>query len=179
MHNTHKKSAAPRTRDLTAAVNDYIQNQKNNTFNYRQVSHAIGIDSPAALRAVAHYLVDLAADGDLIEVSPGKYKAPERTVSATGTFIRRSNGKNAVLTDEDNETINVAERNSMHALNGDRVLISIAARRRGVEPEAVVVDILEKKTKPLSVISRLTADSVSLKQTPNSLPPTLLSPKTS
>ena len=90
-------------------------------------------------------LVEMAFDGDIVEVSPGKYKAPERNAEAIGTFIRRSNGKNAVLTDQDGETINVAERNSMHALNGDRVLVSIAARRRGAEPEAEVIRILEKK----------------------------------
>lgn len=87
----------------------------------------------------------MAFNGDIIEVSPGKYKAPQRNAEAIGTFIRRSNGKNAVLTDQDGETINVAERNSMHALNGDRVLVSIAARRRGAEPEAEVVKIIEKK----------------------------------
>lgn len=140
-----KNQRTTSARNLTVAVDEYIRNQRNSTFNYRQVSYAIGVTGTSALRAVAHYLIDLAADGAIIEVSPGKYKAPERTVTATGTFIRRSNGNNSVLTDEDNETINVAERNSMHALNGDRVRISIAARRRGVEPEAVVVDIIEKK----------------------------------
>ena len=33
----------------------------------------------------------------------------------------------------------------MHALNGDRVSVSIAARRRGAEPEAEVVEIIERK----------------------------------
>ncbi|MDE6154463.1 MAG: ribonuclease R, partial [Muribaculaceae bacterium] len=76
---------------------------------------------------------------------PGKYKTPQRTALSTGTFVRRSNGKNSVITDVDGETIFVAERNSLHALNGDRVSINIAARRRGVEPEAEVVEIIEKK----------------------------------
>ena len=39
----------------------------------------------------------------------------------------------------------MAERNSMHALNGDRVSVTIAARRRGAEPEAEVVEIIERK----------------------------------
>lgn len=39
----------------------------------------------------------------------------------------------------------VAERNSMHALNGDRVRINVAARRRGIEPEAQVLEIIEEK----------------------------------
>ena len=90
-------------------------------------------------------LAELAFDGDLIEVSPGKYKSPQRNNVTTGTFVRRANGKNSVITDTDGETISVAERNSMHALNGDRVRINIAARRRGVEPEAQVIEIIEEK----------------------------------
>lgn len=81
---------------------------------------------------------------DLIETSPGKYKTAARGTTATGTFVRRSNGKNSVITDETGESIFVAERNSMHALNGDKVRIDIAAHRRGAEPEAEVVEIIEK-----------------------------------
>jgi ribonuclease R len=50
-----------------------------------------------------------------------------------------------VLTDEDNESIFVAERNSMHALNGDKVKVVIAAAKKNTEPEAEVIEILEKK----------------------------------
>lgn len=119
--------------------------QKNNTYNYRQVSHAIGAKTPAQQRNVALMLVEMAFNGEIIEVSPGKYKSPQRGNEAVGTFIRRSNGKNSVVTDTDGETLLIAERNSMHALNGDRVRVNIAAYRRGAEPEAEVIEIIEKK----------------------------------
>ncbi len=90
-------------------------------------------------------LAEMAFDGDILETEPGKYRALQRNNVATGTFVRRSNGKNSVITDDDNEAIFVAERNSMHALNGDRVKINIAARRRGQEPEAEVIEIIEQK----------------------------------
>lgn len=131
--------------DLRAGVLKYISEQKNNTFNYKQVAHGIGATSASSHRSIALMLAELAFDGDLIEVSPGKYKAPQRSNVVTGTFVRRSNGKNSVLTDTDGEMIFVAERNSMHALNGDRVKIIVAAARRGVEPEAEVIDIIEEK----------------------------------
>ena len=126
-------------------IKEYINQQKNNTFNYRQVSYAIGASTPKQQRAVALTLAEMAFDGELIETTPGRYKAPARTNFATGTFIRRSNGKNSVITDDDNETIFVAERNSMHALNGDKVKVNITAHRKGAEPEAEVVEIIEKK----------------------------------
>ncbi len=125
-------------------IADYMQQQKNNTFNYKQVSAAIGAKTPAKQRIVALQLAEMAFDGEIIEVSPGKYKVPARSNFMSGTFVRRSNGKNSVVTDVDGESIAVAERNSMHALNGDRVKISVAAARRGAEPEAEVVEIIEK-----------------------------------
>lgn len=130
---------------LRAQVDEYISKQGNNTFNYKQVAHAIGATTPINQRAVAMYLAELAFDGDILETAPGRYKAPSRSSYATGTFVRRSNGKNSVIIDDDEEAIFVAERNSMHALNGDRVSVTIAARRRGAEPEAEVVEILERK----------------------------------
>ena len=139
-----QSSGARQTRELRQDVDQYILQHNTSTFNYKQVSAAIGVEQPARQRAVALYLAELAFDGNIIEVSPGKYKAPQRNVVATGTFVRRSNGKNSVITDQDGEAIFVAERNSMHALNGDKVKVSIAARRKGVEPEAIVTEIVEE-----------------------------------
>lgn len=138
-------SSSKSTARLRSQVGVYASQQQNNTFNYKQVSHAIGAATPAAQRSVAMILAEMAFDGDLIEVAPGKYKYPQRGTIAEGVFTRRSNGKNSVTIDPDGEVLMVAERNSMHALNGDRVLVNIAARRRGVEAEAEVIDILEKK----------------------------------
>ncbi len=129
---------------LDKLIADYIRQQNNNTFNYRQVSAAIGAKTPAKQREAALKLYELSLDGELVEVSPGKYKAPTRSNFMSGTFVRRSNGKNSVVTDTDGESIFVAERNSMHALNGDKVKVSVWAARRGAEPEAEVVEIIEK-----------------------------------
>ena len=141
--------------NLKELIADFARKQANSAFNYKQVAHAIGA-LPQQQRTVAITLAEMAFDGDLIEVAPGKYKYPNRGNIGIGTFIRRSNGKNSVLLDDDDEAIFVAERNSMHALNGDRVKVNIAARRRGVEPEAEVIEIIEKK--PQTFIGALTVD---------------------
>lgn len=138
---SNKNSAA----QLRRQVEEFISRQDNKSFNYKQVSAGIGADKPQAQRAVAMMLAEMAFDSDILETEPGKYRALQRNNVATGTFVRRSNGKNSVITDDDNEAIFVAERNSMHALNGDRVKINIAARRRGQEPEAEVIEIIEQK----------------------------------
>ena len=82
------KASAARLRQQ---VEDFVWKQQNNTFNYKQVSAAIGAKTPVNQRAVALALAEMAFDGEVIEVEPGKYKAPERTNVATGVFVRRSN----------------------------------------------------------------------------------------
>ncbi len=130
---------------LRQKVTEYINSRDSGTFNYKQVAHAIGADAPAQHRAIAMLLAELDFDGDLIQVEPGKYKTPSRSNVTTGVFVRRSNGKNSVITDADGESIFVAERNSLHALNGDKVRVIVAARRKGVEAEAEVIEITEAK----------------------------------
>ncbi len=71
------------TRELYAMIDDFIDNQGNKTFNYKQVSHAIGADTPQAQKAVAMRLAEMEFDGELIEVTPGKYKAPNRSIHPT------------------------------------------------------------------------------------------------
>lgn len=150
-----RKKSDKEAAKLKDIIMSFAKTQGNTAFNYKQVSHAIGA-APRQQRAVAMELAEMAFDGDLIEIAPGKYKYPNRGNIGIGTFIRRSNGKNSVLLDDDEEAIFVAERNSMHALNGDRVKVNIAARRRGAEPEAQVIEIIEKK--PQTFIGVLTVE---------------------
>lgn len=146
-HDDATAASAPKltSADLRKRIFDYIARQGNNSFNHKQVAFAIDATTPAARRATEAILSTMAFDGDLIEQGPGSYKAPERDSVAMGTFVRRANGKNFVVTEPDGETLLVAERNSMHALNGDKVRVIVAARRRGVEPEAEVIEIVEEK----------------------------------
>ena len=130
---------------LRKSVDIYISNPSATTFNYKQVAAAIGIQDKIKLRSIALYLAELAFDGQLIEVMPGKYKVPARNTTAEGIFIRLRNGKNSVAIEDYEQPVFVAERNSMHALNGDKVLVSVAAHVKGKEPEAMVIKVLERK----------------------------------
>lgn len=143
MATNNKKGQRTQAKQLYAAIDEYINNQGNKTFNYKQVSHAIGVSTPAASKAVAMRLAELEFDGEIIEIAPGKYRAPNRGTVAIGTFSRRSNGKNSVILEGDDEAIFVAEKNSLHALNGDKVKVLLAAHRKGTEPECKVIEILE------------------------------------
>jgi len=63
---------------------------------------------------------------------------------AIGIFERRSNGKNSFIPEDGSDSLFVAERNSLHAMNGDKVKVQILARRKDKTPEAEVIEILER-----------------------------------
>lgn len=130
---------------LQASVIEYFNTHNNIPYNYKQVSAAVGADTPLARANVVQILEELAIDGFLAEVTPGKFKAKVRLSVSTGSFIRRSNGKNSVLLDDSGDMVFVAERNSLRALNGDKVKVHLSARRKGFEPEAEVIEIIERK----------------------------------
>ena len=58
--------------------------------------------------------------------------------------MRKRNGRNSFIPDGEEKAILVMERNSMHALDGDRVKATLLARRRRHTPEAEVVEIVKR-----------------------------------
>ncbi|MBQ0120910.1 MAG: ribonuclease R [Bacteroidales bacterium] len=140
------KSLKIERREFHDAVINFYNTSENTPFNYKQVSSAVGAATPKQRALIVDILEQLAVDGFLVEVDAGRFKAANRSMVAEGRFIRRSNGKNSVdIGSEDGNPIMVAERNSMHALNGDKVMVHISAARHGMEPEAEVIKILERK----------------------------------
>ncbi|MCQ2290649.1 MAG: ribonuclease R [Muribaculaceae bacterium] len=140
------KSYKMERRELHDKVINFFNTEDNIPYNYKQVSAQVGANTPRQRALVVELLEELHIDGFLNEVTPGRFKAMMRSAVEEGIFIRRSNGKNSVDTaNDDGKPIFVAERNSMHALNGDRVLVHISAAREGMEPEAEVIKILERK----------------------------------
>ena len=122
----------------------FLEKESRQAFNYKQVAFAVGATNPANRIDVINLLDELAAADVILEVDLGRYKAnTNRSTENTGIFVRRSNGRNGVIIDD--EMILVAERNSMHALNGDKVRVEISANRKGQEPEAKVIEIIEPK----------------------------------
>lgn len=127
---------------LTRIVNFFNQD-KDRAFNYKQVAHGIEATTMPQKQQVILLLEGLTEQDFLIEVVPGKYKVKNRGTQVTARFERRSNGKNHAITD-DNESIFIAERNSLRAMNGDKVLVLVYAKRKNRETEGEVIEILEK-----------------------------------
>lgn len=141
-----KKETAPKLKkaDLERLILNFLEKENKQSFNYKQIAFAINATHPSNRMDVINILDTLSAAELIQEVGLGKYKAnSNRGTENIGEFVRRSNGRNGVMIDD--ELIFVAERNSKHALNGDKVRVEISAHRKGQEPEARVIEIVEPK----------------------------------
>jgi ribonuclease R len=140
--NTQKKKGKE---DIIRSVVNFFHRNTANIYNYKQISSDLGLKTDTERQLLINILEQLRDENFLSEESKGKFKSNSRGTLVEGRFERRSNGKNFFIPDEGDENIFVAERNSGHAMNGDRVRIQMLAQRKDKDPEGTVVDILERK----------------------------------
>jgi len=129
---------------MITSVLNFFNNNTKRAFNYKQISADIGLKTEAERLLLRNILDELKEDAFILEVSTGKYKSNTRGIFLEGHFERRSSGKNFFVPEDGSDNIFIAERNSKHAMNGDKVRIQMLAKRKGREPEAEVVEILER-----------------------------------
>lgn len=141
----HKSKKRKGKDDIARSVVNFFNNNTVNTYNYKQIASDLGLNSDSEKQLLLAILENMKEESFLIEVGRGKYKSNTRGLFVEGRFERRSNGKNFFIPDEAEENVFVAERNSGHAMNGDRVKIQMLAQRKGKDPEGAVVEILQRK----------------------------------
>ena len=89
----------------------------------------------------------LLADDFVKEQPRGYYTLNMPSQVMTGIFHRKANGKNTFEPADGGEPILVAERNSLHAMDGDTVQVTLFARRKHHVREAAVTEIVKRSDK--------------------------------
>ncbi len=130
--------------ELLPKIKEFFESDPNQSFNYKQVSDFAEVKRDIQRAQVFEILLELKGEDYLIETSVGKFKLNKRGKDIVGTFERRSNGKNQLKPEDGGDPIFIAERNSMRAMNGDKVKIMMCAKKKGQSPEGEVVEILER-----------------------------------
>ncbi len=137
-------ASKPKKKELEQLVVDFLTVNKEKQFNYKQIAAALNIRGEEG-RHVLIKALDRLRDYDvLLETSRGRYRLNNRGLILEGRFERRSNGKNFFVPDDDANVIFIPERNSKHAMNGDRVRVQLLAKRKRADTEGAVVEILER-----------------------------------
>ena len=131
-------------RELAELIVSYFQLRPTQAFSLKQLFGGLKLTTHPLKMLCNDIVEEMTEDGFLTEPEKGHYKLNDKGQILTGTFQRKSNGKNTFTPDEGGTPIFIAERNSAHAMNGDRVRVALCARRKRKAPEGEVIEVLER-----------------------------------
>lgn len=129
---------------MSEMLQQFFMHHAEETYSLKQIFKALRLDTHPAKMLAVDTMEDMAWDDYLSKVSENSFRLNTKGQVLTGRFLRKPNGKNSVIPDENGKPVFVAERNSMFALNGDRVQVAMMARRRNHIKEAMVTKIIER-----------------------------------
>lgn len=126
-------------------ISEIFRNNPTKSFNYRQISHAIGLEKKEYKSLIDNALVDMCEQKILRQVAKGKFVANIKASYIVGTIDRQSVAhKTYLIPDDGSEQVFIAERSMNRALNGDRVKVMLYPLRKKKELEGEVVEIIKR-----------------------------------
>ena len=131
-------------KELVKVLLEFFHTKQDEVLSLKYIFEQLHLTTHPLKMLCMDILSELSMDDYITEVDKHKYKLNNHGVEMTGTFQRKSNGKNSFIPEGGGEPIFVAERNSAHAMNNDKVRIAFYAKRRGREAEGEVIEILER-----------------------------------
>ena len=127
---------------MVEKLEEFFRSHPNKSYSFKEIFKNLKLDTHPLKMLAIDLMEELAWEDFLTPVADNAYRLNVDTQVQEGRFVRKNNGKNVFIPDNSDLAIFVAERNSMFALNGDRVKATLLARREHHMREAVVVEIL-------------------------------------
>ncbi len=131
-------------KQLAKQLADFFTAQPGKTLSFKEIFKSMHLNTHPAKMLAIDIMEEMAWDDFLTKASDTSYQLNTKGQVQEGTFVRKANGKNSFIPEGGEKPIFVAERNSMSALNGDRVKVSFMARRQKHIKEAQVIEILQR-----------------------------------
>lgn len=144
-----KKSGGARLKkkDLEKIVISLFQDNPTETYELKTICRILHLNTHPAKMLCMDVIEELLMDDYIKETRKFAYMLNIPTQVMEGIFHRKANGKNTFTANDGGEPILVAERNSMHAMDGDVVRVTMLARRKHHVREAAVTEILKRSDK--------------------------------
>lgn len=145
MANNNDKKAGKRMnkQEMTDVLFDFFHANSGKSFTLKYLFSELRFNTHPTKMLCMDILSELTTDDYITQIDKNVYRLNDRGTEMVGTFQRKSNGKNMFVPDGGGDSIFVAERNSAHAMNNDRVKITFFAKRKNHIAEGEVVEILE------------------------------------
>ena len=133
-----------RKSELAEQLMTWMQMHSGETFAIKQIFRGLNLTTHPLKMLCMDILNEMVEEDYLQLDEKGHLKLNNHGIILTGKFQRKSNGKNTFLPDDGSEAIFIAERNSGHAMHGDKVKVSLTAKRKGRKVEGEVIEIIER-----------------------------------
>ena len=130
--------------ELAGQLMTWMQMRPSENFSIKQIFRGLNLTTHPLKMLCMDILNEMVEDDFLQVMENGHIKLNNHGTILTGKFQRKSNGKNTFVPDDGSEPISIAERNSGHAMHGDKVKVSLTAKRKGRKVEGEVIEILER-----------------------------------
>ena len=140
-------------KELAKMLMELFQNNPAEVYDIKRIFRDLKLDTHPAKLLCMDLLEDLAMDDYIKETEKLHFRLNTTGQVFEAIFNRIANGKNTVTPLDGGEPVLVAERNSLHAMGGDKVKVTLLARRKHHVREAQVVEILERSDR--SFVGRL------------------------
>ena len=128
---------------LADQMMNFFQMKATESFGLKQIFRGLKLTTHPAKRLCVDILDEMLEDNFLQMDEKGDFKLNDHGQVLTGIFQRKSNGKNTFVPDDGSESIFIAERNSAHAMNNDKVRVVLCAKKKKQDLEGQVIEILE------------------------------------
>lgn len=140
-------------KELAKMLMELFQDNPAEVYDIKRIFRDLKLDTHPAKLLCMDLLEDLAMDDYIKETEKLHFRLNTTGQVFEAIFNRKANGKNTVTPLDGGEPVLVAERNSLHAMGGDKVKVTLLARRKHHVREAQVVEILERSDR--SFVGRL------------------------
>ena len=135
-------------RELTEQVTQFLSSHKGRAFSLKSIFSEMGLSKHPLRMLCVDILNELLNEGYIIRNNDGEIVWGGASHTMEGIFNRTAGGRNFVDTDE-GMGVSIYDEDTLHALPGDRVKVSIHAQRRDSSKlKGEVIEILKRSDKP-------------------------------
>lgn len=130
---------------MSMLLEDYFKERPGKSVSFKEIFRELKLNTHPLKMLAIEVMEEMAWDDFIVRTSDNSYCLPESDSHTTvGTFYRKTNGRNSFVPEGTDKSVLVTERNSLYAMNGDKVRVTMMARRRNHAKEAQVLEILQR-----------------------------------
>ncbi len=153
MKRKKKRKSNNKISNLTNTILSILKNERNKSFNYKQIAAKLGINDASSRNQIIKTLQRLKAKQEIEEEERGKFKAITTSEYYTGILDVSARGTGYVICEDFDDDIFIAPNNINKALHGDEIEFYTYKRRKRGKLEGEITKVIKRaKTEYVGVI---------------------------